>query len=80
MGKPIRIRRFAALVSVLALAGLLLAAPAAATPRDAHREHKVTICHVTSSASNPCVVIALDVAAFDVSKYRALSALRTSII
>lgn len=43
---------------------IALALPAAATPR-VGGEHKVTICHVTNSATNPYVVIEVDVAAFD---------------
>jgi ABC-type sugar transport system substrate-binding protein len=53
---------------LLLAAGLLtaaLAVPATATPKNAAGEHKVTICHVTNSASNPYVVITVDVAAFD---------------
>ena len=51
----------------LIAAGLLaaaLAAPAAATPAE-DGDHKVTICHVTNSATNPYVVITIDVAAWD---------------
>lgn len=52
----------------LLAAGLLavaMAIPAGATPADENGEHKVTICHVTNSTSNPFVVISVDVAAFD---------------
>ena len=52
----------------LIAAGLLaaaLAAPATATPADEAGEHKVTICHVTNSPTNPYVIITVDVAAFD---------------
>jgi len=42
-----------------------LAAPAAATPATDGDSHKVTICHVTNSATNPWVEITIDVAAFD---------------
>ena len=58
-------RRILALVSSAALTVALFAAPAAATPRDAAGEHTVTICHVTNSATNPFVIIEVDVAAFD---------------
>ena len=52
-------------LAVAALATALIAAPASATPKDAGGEHKITICHVTNSATNPYVIIEVDVAAFD---------------
>ncbi len=61
----LRSRRLgAAFTTAVAVAGLL-ALPATATPKDASGEHTVTICHVTNSASNPYVLITVDVAAFD---------------
>ncbi len=60
-----RFRRPAALAATLALASVLFVAPATATPKDAGGEHTITICHVTNSATNPYVVITVDVAAFD---------------
>ena len=43
----------------------MLAGPASATPKDDVDSHKITICHVTNSATNPFVIIEVDVAAFD---------------
>lgn len=57
-----KLRRLLPAVGLLVAA---MAAPAAATPHDGGGEHKVTICHVTNSATNPYVVITVDVAAFD---------------
>ena len=54
----------AALITVVLAAGLA-ALPATATPKDDAGEHTVTICHVTNSASNPYVLLTVDVAAFD---------------
>jgi len=42
-----------------------IAGPASATRPDEDGTHKVTICHVTNSTSNPWVIIEVDVAAFD---------------
>ena len=58
-GKMGRVLGAAALVTVMA------ALPAGATPKDADGEHKVTICHVTNSETNPYVMITVDVAAWD---------------
>jgi len=60
-------KRFRQAFRLLLAAGLLsatMAIPAVATPDDG-TGHKVTICHVTHSATNPYVVITVDVAAFD---------------
>ncbi|NOY56512.1 MAG: hypothetical protein GXP34_11065 [Actinobacteria bacterium] len=50
------------------LAALLvgaIAGPVSATPPGEDGSHKVTICHVTNSVSNPWVIVEVDVAAFD---------------
>jgi ABC-type sugar transport system substrate-binding protein len=60
-----RNRRIFAIAGAAALAVTMLAAPATATPRAADGEHKITICHYTNSATNPYVIIEVDVAAFD---------------
>lgn len=54
--------RMALLVSGVTVA--VASVPAAATPAD-NGEHRVTICHVTESSSNPWVQITVDRAAFD---------------
>ena len=58
-------RRVFAVASAAALAVSMLAGPASATPKDDVDSHKITICHVTNSATNPFVIIEVDVAAFD---------------
>ncbi len=59
-------RRIGRLLTAAALVAPFLVVPSAsATPRDAAGDHQVTICHVTNSATNPFVVITVDVAAFD---------------
>lgn len=65
MGRTKRSQRTVAMLGTAALAIAMLAAPAAATPKDSSGEHKITICHVTNSATNPYVIIEVDVAAFD---------------
>ncbi len=57
-------RKFLATLSAAALAIAMLVAPAAATPSE-DGDHKVLICHVTNSGTNPYVVIEVDFAAFD---------------
>ena len=59
------VRKVFAVAGATALAVMMLAAPAAATPKNDAGEHKITICHVTNSETNPYVVIEVDVAAFD---------------
>ena len=61
----LRSRRLGAAFTTAVLAAGLAALPATATPKDAAGGHTVTICHVTNSASNPYVLITVDVAAFD---------------
>lgn len=60
-----RFRRALGTLSIVGLLTLAMALPAGATPKDANGEHKVTICHVTNSATNPWVILEVDVAAFD---------------
>ncbi len=48
-----------------AIVAPLLVMPAASATPDHGDGHTVTICHVTNSATNPFVVITVDVAAFD---------------
>lgn len=58
--------RMGQILAVTALAAPLVVMPSAsATPKNADGDHQVTICHVTNSATNPFVVITVDVAAFD---------------
>jgi hypothetical protein len=58
------LKRLILLGAAAMLAVAVLPGAAGATPADGDG-HKVTICHVTNSASNPYVVITVDVAAFD---------------
>jgi hypothetical protein len=62
-------RRLITLVTVLSMLVLGLMAPAMATKPGtdpgAIDGHKITICHATNSATNPYVVITIDVAAWD---------------
>jgi ABC-type sugar transport system substrate-binding protein len=58
-------RRRIALVAVLVGIMTVLPGFATATPGDESGNHKVTICHVTNSPTNPYVIITVDVAAFD---------------
>lgn len=60
-----RFRRVVATLAAVAMLALAMTIPASATPKDDDGEHKVTICHVTNSTSNPWVIIEVDVAAFD---------------
>jgi len=61
-------RRAITLATTIALLVLMVAGPAMATPPGSDPElvdgHKITICHVTNSASNPFVVITVDIAAW----------------
>jgi hypothetical protein len=57
-------RRVITLVTTIALLMLSVVGPAMATPPGNDDGHKITICHVTNSASNPFVVITIDVAAW----------------
>jgi hypothetical protein len=56
-------RRSASLVAVLAMVLAAFAPAAFATPDDHGDTGKITLCHATSSASNPYVVITIDPAA-----------------
>ena len=60
-----RFRRLIGTLSIVAMLAVVLAIPASATPKNQDGEHKVTICHVTNSSSNPWVIIDVDFAAFD---------------
>ncbi len=51
------------LTAALLLVGLV-AGPAGATKPDATGTHQITICHATNSATNPYVVVTIDVAAW----------------
>jgi len=50
-------------VLVLSIMGPALATPPGTNP-DLIDGHKITICHVTNSATNPYVVITIDIAAW----------------
>ena len=58
-------RRITNVIVAAFLAAFTLAGPVGATPKAQDGDHKVTICHVTNSATNPYVVITIDDAAWD---------------
>jgi hypothetical protein len=62
-------RRLLTFVSTVVLVVLGVTAPALATKPgtdpDLEDGHKITICHVTNSATNPYVVITIDIAAWE---------------
>ncbi len=61
-------KRLITLVATISLAVLGLMAPALATKPGTNPElidgHKITICHVTNSDTNPYVVITIDISAW----------------
>ena len=58
-------RKLRVIVAVAALATSLFAASASVASGGADGDHKILICHVTHSESNPYVVIEVDQSAFD---------------
>lgn len=58
-------RRLITLLTTISLLLLSVMGPALATkPASDTDDHKVTICHATNSATNPYVVITIDIAAW----------------